>query len=70
MASDLYRRAVGGLGGQQATWQQRAQDIASIPADTNYCGKAALRNIEDEEQLKLNKSFVPKIVESVEKEPF
>ncbi len=28
------------------------------------------QDIEDEEQLKLNKSFIPKIVESVEKEPF
>ena len=28
------------------------------------------QDVEDEEQLKLNKSFVPKIVESVEKEPF
>ena len=28
------------------------------------------QDIEDEEQLKLSKSFIPKIVESVEKEPF
>jgi hypothetical protein len=28
------------------------------------------QDIEDEEQLKLDKSFVPKIVASVEKEPF
>jgi hypothetical protein len=28
------------------------------------------QDIEDEEQLKLNKSFIPKIVESVDKEPF
>lgn len=28
------------------------------------------QDIEDEEQLKLSTSFIPKIVESVEKEPF
>lgn len=28
------------------------------------------QDVEDEEQLKLNKSFIPKIVESVDKEPF
>jgi len=28
------------------------------------------QDIEDHEQLKLDKSFVPKIVESVDKEPF
>lgn len=28
------------------------------------------QDIEDEEQLKLSKSFIPKIVESVEQEPF